>query len=72
MKTLFTPRFIFLTALIIIAAITRLLPHPPNFTPIAAIALFGGACFSNKKLAFILPILIWFHLRELNPSAPCE
>jgi len=33
----------------------RLLPHPPNFTPIAAIALFGGVYFS-RKIALILPL----------------
>jgi len=35
----------------------RFLFHPPNFTPIFAIALFGGVYFS-KKIALILPILI--------------
>jgi hypothetical protein len=34
----------------------RLLPHLPNFTPIAAIALFGGV-YLSKKLALILPIV---------------
>ncbi len=29
--------------LVLIAALARLLPHPPNFAPIGAIALFGGA-----------------------------
>lgn len=43
--------------LIFIGAICRLLPHPPNFTPIAAIALFGGVYFS-KKISLILPILV--------------
>lgn len=33
----------------------RLLPHEPNFTPIAAIALFGGV-YLNKKYAIVLPI----------------
>lgn len=42
--------------LIFIGVIFRFLPHPPNFTPIAAIALFGGVYFS-RKLAPILPIL---------------
>ena len=42
--------------LIFLGAIFRLLPHPPNFAPIAAIALFGGVYFS-KKIALILPIL---------------
>lgn len=33
----------------------RLLPHIPNFTPIAAIALFGGV-YLNKKYALVLPL----------------
>lgn len=33
----------------------RLLPHPANFSPVAAIALFSGAYFS-KKYAFIIPL----------------
>jgi hypothetical protein len=33
----------------------RLLPHLPNFTPIAAIALFGGV-YLSRKTAFILPL----------------
>ena len=41
--------------LILIGVSLRLLPHPPNFAPIAAIALFGGVYFS-RKIAFILPI----------------
>lgn len=52
-----TPRFLYITIAIVIAAISRLLPHPPNFTPIAAMALFGGACFTNKWFGFIIPIL---------------
>ncbi|MBA4321038.1 MAG: hypothetical protein C0412_21825, partial [Flavobacterium sp.] len=40
---------------ILTAAGLRLLPHPPNFTPIAAIALFGAVYFS-KKIALVLPI----------------
>ena len=51
------PKFIFITSAIAIAAASRLLPHPDNFTPIAAMALFGGVHFSNKKLAFIVPLL---------------
>lgn len=37
-------------------ALIRLLPHPLNFTPIGAMALFGGACLRDKKLAFFLPM----------------
>lgn len=53
----FAPKFLFIGIAILLAAISRLLPHPPNFTPIAAMALFGGACFSNNKLAFTVPLL---------------
>jgi hypothetical protein len=56
----FTPRFIYISVAIFIAAISRLLPHPPNFTPIAAMALFGGACMTDKKFAFIIPLLAMF------------
>lgn len=41
--------------MIFIGAALRLVPHYPNFTPIAAIALFGGAYINNKKLAVIVP-----------------
>jgi signal transduction histidine kinase len=42
------------------AAFTRLIPHLPNFTAIGAMALFGGAYFSNKKLAFAIPLIAMF------------
>ncbi len=41
--------------LIIFGVALRFAPHPPNFAPIAAIALFGGL-YLNKKMAFALPI----------------
>lgn len=50
-------RFLLLTGLILIAAIARILPHPPNVTPIAAMALFGGAYFNQKKFAIIIPMI---------------
>ncbi|MCX6759121.1 MAG: hypothetical protein NT012_00910 [Candidatus Nealsonbacteria bacterium] len=43
--------------LILIGVSLRFLPHPPNFSPVIAISLFGGVYFS-KRIAFILPILI--------------
>jgi len=54
---LITPRFLFITAIILVASITRVFPHIPNFTPIAAMALFGGVYYSNKAMAFIMPLL---------------
>ena len=44
--------------LIIFGIISRIIPHPPNFSPVTAIALFGGLNFSDKKIAFIIPLLI--------------
>jgi len=50
------PKLLTIGGMIIAAAIIRLLPHPPNFTPIFAMALFGGAYLDNKKTAFLLPL----------------
>lgn len=55
-----TPRFWFLTFLVFVAAAIRLIPHPPNFAPIAAIALFGGAYFDKKSFAFAVPLAAMF------------
>jgi Family of unknown function (DUF6580) len=55
-----TPRFLVITGMIFIAAFVRLIPHPPNFAPIAAIALFGGAYFNKKWAAFLLPLTAMF------------
>ena len=45
-----------LVGIVVAAALARLVPHPPNVTPIAAMALLGGACFGNRKLAYLLPL----------------
>jgi len=37
-------------------AATRLLPHPPNFTPLGAMALFAGAMLGRRWLALLLPL----------------
>jgi hypothetical protein len=45
-------RHVFLVAgLIAVATIARWVPHPPNFTPVGAIALFGGAVFGSRQIA---------------------
>jgi hypothetical protein len=41
--------------LIFAAALSRLLPHPDNFTPVMAIALAGGV-YLDKRLALIIPL----------------
>jgi ABC-type amino acid transport system permease subunit len=43
-----------------LAALSRLVPHPPNMTAVGAMALFGGAYFANKLHAFFVPILAMF------------
>lgn len=45
-----------LAGLIVVAALTRVLPHPPNFSPVAAIALFGGAYFAARAWAVVVPL----------------
>ncbi len=40
--------------LILLAAASRLLPHPPNFAPVAAIGLFAGATL-DRRAAWLVP-----------------
>lgn len=40
--------------IIFLAVVLRLLPHPPNFAPIAGLALFSGANLSKKQAFLIL------------------
>lgn len=49
-----------LALLIFIAALSRVLPHPPNFSPIEAIALFGGAYFTKRRWAMLVPLIAMF------------
>ena len=43
--------------LILFAAIARILPHPPNVTPVAAMALFGGA-YLSRRYALAYPLMV--------------
>ncbi len=43
---------------ILLAVVLRLVPHWPNVTPVTAMALFGGAIFSNRYAAIALPLII--------------
>ena len=49
-------RLVALLGAILVAAILRLVPHPPNFTPIGAMALFSGAYLGKRSLAFVAPL----------------
>lgn len=48
-------QLIAILAIIILAAASRLVHHPFNFTPMAAMALFAG-CYLRKSWAIILPL----------------
>lgn len=41
------------------AALMRLVPHPPNFAPIAALAIFGGV-YLDKRYALAVPFVAMF------------
>jgi hypothetical protein len=49
-------RLVALLSAIFAAAVLRLVPHPPNFTPIGAMALFSGAYLGRRWLAFVAPL----------------
>jgi len=42
--------------MILAVAASRLIPHPPNMTSVAAMALFGGAMLDDRRLAFAVPL----------------
>ncbi len=52
-------KFLIPFLLIVLGIISRFLPHPANFAPIGAIALFG-ALYLPKKYALIVPIIAMF------------
>jgi hypothetical protein len=53
-------RTIVILAIIAFAAIVRIVPHPWNFTPVGAMALFSGAVVKDRRLAFLFPLLALF------------
>lgn len=53
-------RTLIIFAIVAAAAALRIRPHPWNFTPVGAIALFSGAAIPNRRLAFFLPLAVLF------------
>lgn len=49
-------RLLAIISAIFLAAVLRLVPHQPNFTPIGAMALFGGAYLGRRAVAFAAPL----------------
>lgn len=56
-SSLLTSGPLLLIGIILLAALSRLLPHPPNFSPVEAVALFGGAYFAKRSTAVWVPLL---------------
>lgn len=59
-KHAFILRGIVIAAMVILAAMLRVVPHPFNLTPIGAIALFSGAMFRKSWFAFVVPLASLF------------
>ena len=48
---------IFPIGLVLLLAFSRLIPHPPNFTPIVAVAIMSSYFFRNIKLSFVVLLI---------------
>ncbi|MDR1348089.1 MAG: hypothetical protein LBJ63_06660 [Prevotellaceae bacterium] len=60
-------RFSIIAIIILTAAMSRLIPHLPNFAPIGGMALFGAVYCSNRLWAFIIPVVsMWISDLVLN------
>ena len=59
-STIINKKNLIIAIIMLAAVLTRLVPHLPNFTPVTAIALFGGLYITNKILAYALPLTIMF------------
>ena len=43
--------------LVLMIVLSRLIPHPPNFTPVLAAALFCGVLYARPSHALLIPLL---------------
>ena len=56
-----------IVALIVIGILGRIIPHPPNFTPIIAIALLASHVFKNKWIVILTPLMaMWISDLVIN------
>ena len=55
-KTSVVGIFVTLAGIVVLCVFARLVPHPPNFTPIAAAALFCGAICRRRFIAVCVPL----------------
>ena len=40
-----------------VLTLSRLIPHPPNFTPILGMAVFSGAIINRRLIAYLIPLV---------------
>lgn len=53
-------RLFFIAGVILFTALTRLIPHLPNYSSLGAMCLVGGAYLSDKRWAIVIPLLsVW-------------
>jgi hypothetical protein len=52
------PRTLLLIAMVLLASVARVLPHPPNFSPVDAVALFCAAFLGSRWAAFLVPLAV--------------
>ena len=49
-------RWLLAVGMVVSGVLLRFIPHPPNFAPITALALFAGAHFQKKSMSFAIPL----------------
>ncbi len=57
MRKYLTTRNLIALSLFAFAAIMRFLPHPPNFSPVAAVALFSGV-YLSRRTSIVVPLVV--------------
>lgn len=55
-KDIYTKKAFLFFSILIIVVLTRLIPHPVNFSPLGALALFSGFFLINHRFGFLLPV----------------
>jgi len=53
-------RFMLPLLLTVLGVVCRVTPHPWNFAPVGAIALFAGATFADRRAAMLVPLATMF------------
>ena len=49
--------YFMIVSIILALAAARIIPHPPNFTPILGMSVFSGAIIGNRYFAYLIPLV---------------